>query len=259
MKLICLNTWGGKIYKPLINFIKENSKDTDIFCFQEIFNTTSKIKVREKRRVNLFNDLSKILTNHQGYFSSSIQNYIIYSRSKVIKADFNLSFGLAIFIKKEITVNSHGDFFVYGNRDQFDPNDLNTLPKNAQYLTFIKSDKKFTICNLHGIWLKEGKQDAPERLEQSRKIIKFLDGRNGEKILCGDFNLDIHTKSIKILEENLTNLIKKYKIKTTRNELFPGKEKFADYTFVSAGMNVFDFQVPSINISDHLPMILKFA
>jgi exonuclease III len=35
MKIITLNTWGGKIYKELMDFVNKN-KDTDIFCFQEI-------------------------------------------------------------------------------------------------------------------------------------------------------------------------------------------------------------------------------
>ncbi len=258
MKLISLNTWGGKIYRPLMGFVKENSSTTDIFCFQEVFNTTSNVRISHERRMNLHDELSKILTNHQGYFSSSLANWVIFSRTKNFKTDFNLEFGLSVFIKKNTTINSYGDFFVYGERDIFNPNDLNTIPRNAQYITFTNSGKKFTVCNLHGIWLKGGKNDAPVRLEQSRKINRFLDKQKGEKILCGDFNLNIDTKSVKILEENLRNLIKEYNIQTTRNKLFPGNEKFADYTFVSKGIKVTSFQVPNIEVSDHLPMILEF-
>lgn len=258
VKLISLNTWGGKIYKPLINFVKENSSSTDIFCFQEIFNTTSNVKIRHERRMNLHDELSKILTNHQGYFSASLQNYIIFSRTENFKTDFNLGFGLSIFVKKDLKVDSNGDFFVYGDQDTFKPNDLNTLPRNVQYLTFTKG-KKFTILNIHGIWLKGGKNDSPSRLEQSMKINEFLNKQKGEKILCGDFNLNMDTKSVKILEKDLINLIKEYNIQTTRNKLFPGNEKFADYTFVSKGIKVSNFAVPNIEISDHLPMILEFS
>lgn len=259
MKLTCLNTWGGKIYQPLMDFIKENSGSTDIFCFQEVFYTTSDVKVIKKRRMNLYEELSRLLSHHQSYFAPCLQNYVIFSRTENLKTDFNLGFGLSIFIRKDKTVNSNGDFFVYGGQDTFNPNDLNTLPRNIQHLTFTEADKKFTICNLHGIWLRGGKKDSPSRVEQSRKINEFLSKHNGEKILCGDFNLDINTKSIKILEENLRNLIKEYNIQTTRNKLFPGEEKFADYTFVSKGIKVINFQVPNIEISDHLPMILQFS
>lgn len=259
MKLISLNTWGGKIYQPLMEFIKKNSKDTDVFCLQEVFNTTSNIKRGAGYRLNIYAEISKLLTNHQGYFASSLDNYIIVSRSQVNPTKFNLSYGLAIFIKNKVKVEAEGEFFVYRDRSSFDPNNLNTLPRNVQYINFIQSGKKFTVCNLHGIWLKEGKKDAPSRIEQSEKIKQFLDQQMGEKILCGDFNLDINTKSIKILETNLRNLIKDYHIKTTRNKLFPGKEKIADYIFVSDGVKVQNFQVPKVEVSDHLPMILEFS
>lgn len=259
MNLICLNTWGGKIYKPLMNFVKENSSYTDIFCFQEIFSTTSNVKIHYERRMNLHDEFSKILTNHQGYFSASLANWVIFSRTKNFKTDFDLYFGLSIFIKKDLTVDSTGDFFVYGAQDTFNPHNLNTLPRNVQYLTFTSLGKKYTICNLHGIWLRGGKNDSPTRLEQSRKINKFLSKQSGEKILCGDFNLNMDTESVKILEKDLRNLIKEYKIQTTRNKLYPGHEKFADYTFVSKGINVKNFKVPSMEISDHLPLILEFS
>ncbi len=259
MKLISLNVWGGKIYEPLMDFIQKNSRDTDIFCFQEVFHTTSDIKTLKERRMNLYEEFSKLLTNHQGYFSSSLANWVIFSRTKNFKTDFNLYFGLSIFIKKDLSVVSSGDFFVYGERDVFNSNDLNTLPRNAQYLTFTKSGKRYTVCNLHGIWLKGGKNDSPTRLEQSRKINEFLNKQIGEKVLCGDFNLNLDTESVKILEENSRNLIKEYNIPTTRNRFYPGPEEFADYTFVSKNTTVKSFEVPTLEISDHLPMILEFS
>ncbi|MCL5784026.1 MAG: endonuclease/exonuclease/phosphatase family protein, partial [Patescibacteria group bacterium] len=112
----------------------------------------------------------------------------------------------------------------------------------------------------HGIWLPppNSKSDTESRINQSQKINQFLKKLPREKILCGDFNLALNTQSVKILEEDMVNLIKKYQITATRNKFFPGEEKFADYTFVSNGINVKNFQVPDIEVSDHLPMILEF-
>ncbi len=242
-----------------MNFISANSQDTDIFCFQEVFSTTSNIKINYERRMNLYEEFSKILTKHQGYFYTSLEDYVIFSRTDVYKTDFNLKFGLSIFVKNDINVDSSGEFFIYGKRNIFDANNLNTLPKNAQYISFTSMGKKFTICNLHGIWLKEGKNDSPSRIQQSKIINQFLDKQMGTKILCGDFNLDMNTKSVEILEKGLRNLIQEYHIQTTRNKLFPGEEKFADYTFVSKDITVKSFKVPDIEVSDHLPMILEFS
>lgn len=258
MKLISLNTWGGKIFEPLINFIKQQSKDTDIFCFQEVFTTTSNHTETSGFRTNLYNEITKILEDHQGYFAAAIDNYPVGSFQGK-HTDFNLSSGLAIFIRKTLAVKSYGDFFIYRDKNNYNLDDFNTMPKNAQYIIFTTEGKKITVCNTHGIWHTQGKGDSPSRIQQSQKIKQFLDLQQGEKILCGDFNLKLNTKSLKILENDLDNLIRKYHIPTTRNKYFPREEKFADYIFVSPGIRVESFQVPEVDISDYLPMILEFS
>ncbi len=65
-------------------------------------------------------------------------------------------------------------------------------------------------------------------------------------------------------EEGYQNLIKDYQIKSTRNrlswELWPeDKQHFADYVFASPEINVVEFSVPDIEVSDHLPMIVSFT
>lgn len=255
MKLICLNLWGGKIYHPLMDFIQKNSKDTDIFCFQEVFHTPTKNSEYARYRLNLYNEIASVLKDFRGYYAPTQDRYIFY----VGFFDFDLSYGLAVFIRKNIEVLNKGDFFVFRKRNGMDPKNIPyTLPKNLQYINLTYKGKNIVVCNFHGIWIPMSKLDSPSRIKQSEKILKFLDTQKGEKILCGDFNLDIHTKSINILEDHMINLIKKYNIKTTRNKYFPGHEKFADYVFVSKGINVLDFQVPNFEISDHLPMLLEF-
>lgn len=258
MKLISLNCWGGKIYQPLMDFIKNHSSNTDIFCFQEVFKTTTDITQRDGFRLNLYEELCKILPKHQGYSAPCVENYIAGAFQGHF-IDFNLSWGLSIFINKKFQVTSDGDLFVFRTKGSFNPKDLNTLPRNMQYITFTFQNKKFIVCNLHGIWKKGEKVDTLSRIRQSKQIKKILDQYKEEaKILCGDFNLNIDTKSLKNLEKDLINLIKEYKIPTTRSKLYTKVDKFADYTLVSKNINVLDFQVPSIEISDHLPMILKF-
>lgn len=259
MKLISLNTWGGKIFELLADFIRQHSKDTDIFCFQEVFKTISSKKEVLGFRTNLHEEIGKILQNHNGYFASSIDNYLTGSFQNNF-TDYNLSSGLAIFIKKELKIINHGDFFLFGNKKSYNLNDFNSMPRNAQFV-IIKTEegKKLTICNIHGIWLRASKKDSPSRINQSEKLKNFLAKEDGKKILCGDFNLDINTESIKMLESNMINLVRKYHIQTTRSNYFPGEEKFADYTFVSKDIKVKSFEVPKVEISDHLPMILQFS
>jgi endonuclease/exonuclease/phosphatase family metal-dependent hydrolase len=39
---------------------------------------------------------------------------------------------------------------------------------------------------------------------------------------------------------------------------FYGKQPFADYIFITPDIKVKNFEVPDLEISDHLPMILDF-
>lgn len=81
--------------------------------------------------MNLYEKLTKTLTGHQGYFAPSLENSIVFNRFEIIKTNFQLCFGLALFIKKEFIVNSSGDFFVFGKKFTYNPNNPNTLPRNA--------------------------------------------------------------------------------------------------------------------------------
>ncbi len=245
MKLISLNLWGGKLYQTLMDFINKNSRDTDIYCFQEVFKTATDKTESAGFRLNLYEELCKSLPNHQGYFVSCVENYIAGSFQPDF-VDFNLSWGLAIFINKKIKVSSSDDFFVFGGKDTFTPQDRNSFPRSLQHITFTNESKEFIVGNLHGIWTTEGKQDSPARISQSNQINDFFEKYDGGKILCGDFNLDINTQSINILKKNFKNLIREHKIETTRNKHFPGTDKFADYTFVSDDIKVKNFEVPNV-------------
>ena len=129
----------------------------------------------------------------------------------------------------------------------------------------LNGDKLY-IVNIHGKARPGHKLDTPTRLRQSKVIINFFKDKHGPKIIGGDFNLLPETKSVQMFEEaGYKNLIKDYKIKTTRNMLAWGtlkkseeKQYFADYVFTSFDVKVKNFEVHDIEISDHLPLILSF-
>lgn len=260
MKLISLNTWGGKVFEPLMQFIKDNSANCDIFCFQEIFSTTSSFKQFPEYRANLLEEISKILPEFI-YFFDPVMKGLDLDANPV---DFNLKHGLAVFVKKDILLKNYQAFFLYKDSvARLLKKDFSDIPVNIQLINFTKDSKEFIVCNFHGASYPGSKLDTPQRIEQSQKIKDLLKEKGCTKIIVGDFNLLPNTKSVHILEEDLRNLIKEYHIDKTRSkiDLFYGKpdfQKFADYTFVSSEVNVINFQVPDIKVSDHLPMILEF-
>ncbi len=88
--------------------------------------------------------------------------------------------------------------------------------------------------------------------------MKFVRSIEHRKILCGDFNLRPDTKSMSILERELKNLIKDYKITSTRSKLYTKEEKYADYILTSHDLKLINFKILDEVVSDHLPLLLEF-
>jgi endonuclease/exonuclease/phosphatase family metal-dependent hydrolase len=244
MKLITLNTWGGRAGGSILEFFK-NHADVDIFLLQEVFHQGTEqtlFHTRENKR--LFKDVDDILPDHAGYFAPAQNN----------------EWGLAAFIRKSIKVADHGDVFVYRTKDAMVGRDGATVGKNLQYFQIFLSNRRITIMNFHGLWNGQGKTDSADRLNQSKKIIEFIKFLTGDFILAGDFNLRPDTQSLKMLEKELglKNLIEEHRISSTRTSFYTKPEKFADYVLLTPGLLVKNFQVLPEEVSDHAALFLEF-
>jgi len=261
MKLISLNTWGGKVYRPLMNFVKKHSKDTDIFCFQEMSDTKSDVTQCGEFRANLLSEIKGILSNFQVFYFPVAGGFDFDANSIA----YDLTFGQAMFVNNSIKVNSQDNYFIT-KEDNFQilKKDFSNLPTPLQYLSLVNNGRVYHIFNFHGTPMPSNKLDTKKRLTEAEKVKKITNSKTGQKILVGDFNLLPNTRSIKILENDMRNLIKEFNIQRTRSKFSPfyGRldfQKFADYIFISKGIKVKSFEVPKIEISDHLPMILEFS
>lgn len=221
----------------MIKFILAQSQKTDIFCFLEVHP-----ELEEK--------LESALPGFRPVYSKGIR---VAYLDKIIE-------GRSIFVKNNIKLIKTGKISLY-----------KTTPIDAggfQYIEIAVNDKKIMIGSAHGKARPGNKLDTPIRLKQSEKIINLFAAKKGAKIIGGDFNLMPGTKSIKMFEEaGYKNLIKDFNIRRTRNKIawsqFRGspnfiKQYFADYIFISPEIKTKKFEVPEIEVSDHLPLILDF-
>ncbi len=265
MKIISLNIFGGQFLEPLLDFIRTEAPTTDVFCFQEMLTSSEPARVSNGSYTQIFTAISNILSDFQPFFAAAQEQYDLTTL-----VDFEVTEGVATFVKKTISVIRSGDFFIHqGFNTLTPPADWSTLGANAQYIS-LAGERPLTIFNVHGTAWPGNKLDTPSRLIQSHKIIDHIKKSPGEIVVMGDFNLLPDTKSIRLFEDfGLTNLIKTHNIKNTRGSLLrklhpeyaftdQGFQDFADYTFISPGINVVAFTVPDMPISDHLPMILEF-
>lgn len=224
MKVIFLNCWYGKLENKLLDFLSSHSKTTDIYCLQEV-------------PIALANKIDTILTNHH-----TIEN------------------------RKSNSIYHQNQILCVHNK-------LSHIVNNSDFLSICLNDKNIIFVNIHGTSLPGHKLDTKERISLSKEIIKFCN-KSKHAIIGGDFNLMPRSKSIKILEQNgLINLVREHKIKRTRNiyawnqakkiekdfgHKFYGNQRFSDYCFVTSEVKVKSFEVPDVEVSDHLPLILEF-
>lgn len=237
MKLISLNTWGGKVREPLTKFISKHSTDIDIFCFQEIYFDAEKRSGKKYTDANpyLYELITKLLPNHSGYFCPTVGDY----------------FGNAIFIKKTIPVIKTGEVLLYENPHFISGGDRS---RKMQWIEI----HDLLIMNVHGLWTGKGKGDTDTRIEQSLRIRKHMDSYKGRKVLCGDFNLRPDTESLAMVSRGMNDLIKDFSVTSTRTPLYTHDEKYADYVFTSPDIEVIDFKVLPDVVSDHSALLLEY-
>lgn len=226
MKIIFLNVWGGTRESELTNFIKEETKDTDIFCFQE---ATEEMRQR---------------------CHAALQGYKELSDYKFINE--NDSFSQSIFIKENLELLSSGTLLSQEKESG-----------SAIYAEVKTETGSLYVCNVHGIAYPGDKLDNPGRLIQSQEIIAFFKDKDAPVVIGGDFNVELHTKSVGTFQDHgYQDLIKQFNIDTTRNHFawdrYPdNKQYYSDYLFLNDKVTYKKFLVPKNEVSDHLPLILE--
>lgn len=253
MKLITLNTWGGRAGKDKLLEFFDQHRDTDIFCLQEIWSdqdddyegqVVGGLPVEHSNiMVYGLQEITALLTEHTPYF----------------RPHFTDDYGLLIMIKNSITVLDEGEVYVHKHKGYQPKGDVGRHARNVQYITFATEHGVRSVLNFHGLWNGRGKGDSADRLRQSGKIIELLKTMSNPYVLCGDFNLLPTARSLKMLEEHgLHNLIAKYDVRSTRTSHYQKPDKFADYIFTSDGITIKDFAVMPEEVSDHSPLQLEF-
>lgn len=253
MKIITLNTWGGRAGKEkLLAFFEKYKNTTDIFCLQEIWAEPyeslegcvvgGKPLAHDQIMVNGMKNISELLSDHISYF----------------RPHYFDNYGLAMFVKKDLVVVEEGEEFVYKHKGYVPDGDIGNHARNIQYVSLNVDGKSLTVVNFHGLWNGKGKTDTDDRIGQSKNILEFTNNTLGDLVLCGDFNLLPETESIKMIEASgLRNLIKEYGITSTRTSYYDRNEKYADYVFTTKGTEVKDFKVLPEEVSDHAALFLE--
>ncbi len=254
MKLICLNIWGGRAGADKLLAFLDSHRDADFICLQEVWSAPyenlegfpagadeiahAEIMAYGKQQVGA------LLASHEVFFHPNHLN----------------DYGLMTLVSKQLNVVESGDVFVHRERGYVPQGNLGLHARNLQFVTVDGPSGRLSVVNFHGLWNGLGKGDSAERIAQSRRILDFLSGRREPFVLCGDFNLLPGAESLRMLESaGLRNLVAGFGVTSTRTSLYRRPERFADYVFVSDGIDVGDFRVLPDEVSDHAPLLIDFS
>jgi endonuclease/exonuclease/phosphatase family metal-dependent hydrolase len=247
LTIISLNAWAGRALYPLMRFIQRVAPTTDVFCLQEVFDSDR--ATQDKRHPNEFvqADLYKMLCAELKGFTPGFARH----------PDDPHRMSSAMFV-------SHRINFLYGIDDvgihtperPIETGSAVISARRMQHATVWLNNRPVQIANCHGLWQPGPKSDTPERLLQSHKIRAALDPT---VVLCGDFNLLPETESLRILSENMRDLVKENGVTCTRTPHYrhfdnPAEPNFADYVFTSPDLEVHEFAVLPDLASDHAPL-----
>ncbi|MBX2866776.1 endonuclease/exonuclease/phosphatase family protein [Candidatus Kaiserbacteria bacterium] len=259
MKLITLNTWGGRGGKEaLLDFFRTHKDDVDFFCLQEVWSAPYEHMEGTKAGGTPIEN-KRAMTEGLQEISGVLEDHVPHFRPL-----FGDDYGILMCVSKKYEILEEGEEFVYMHKGYFSEKDFGDHARLVQYVTIQNGETPLTILNFHGLWTPKpegrGKQDIPERLEQSERIVSLLERFDHPLVLAGDFNLLPDSESVGILERSgLRNLITEYKVSSTRTKFYTTADTlFADYIFTRGDVTVRDFKVLPDEVSDHAPLFLDF-
>ncbi len=268
MRLISLNSWGGNILEPQLDYLEATRPD--IVLLQEV---TSAVDPSPERlffrghgwdlpqAADLFARVGDALPDHQAMFAPAMQGELFDNDDRAYRSRF----GLAGFVHRDFAILGQVLDFVHG---AYRPDGWGEppVPRNMQALRLFdpQSGQAFVVGHLHGLRDLAGKHDTPARAEQARRVLDIIATlrRPGEAaIFGGDLNLLPESESFSIWRDaGFTELVTTRGITDTRTHLYEKAQRFADYLLVSPEVSVGTFDVPAEPVvSDHRPLVLEFS
>jgi endonuclease/exonuclease/phosphatase family metal-dependent hydrolase len=241
VKLIQANVWwGGKLTDALKKFLV--AEDPDILCLQEAANipgtTGMFLTVQQMQGIGRLDNMA---------FAPAVTLNFMHRK---------VDMGNAILSKLPIEQSESVYIHLEHNQDfDWDKHDYNV--RNFLHGVIVLHNKPTHIITHHGYHIPEHKNGNAETLRQMKELAEYIKKLEGPIILTGDFNLLPHSKSLEIINKELTNLCIVNKVKTTRSNV-KTRQEVCDYIFVNDQIKVKKFEASDKVVSDHKALILDF-
>lgn len=274
LRILFLNTWGGELHQQLHQFYR--TEEFDVLCLTEIhrdftgskfMKSTSSDSRKSEIWVDQYDAVKELLPYHDGIFTP--HGLFLHDTQP---CDTGVQYGNAMFVSKHLTTPGIRTGMVFGTFNRM--NNGAPATRTIQGVMVIFEGQPYVIVHFHGLWTGKGKEDTPERLEQSRRACEFLEGLvvqcrqetriEPKVILGGDLNLTSKTQSLAMLAGSYAFnrrgriLNEELDIPDTRTSHYHKEGREADYVIVSENVKVLSFTAPATpEVSDHRPLIIE--
>lgn len=267
MRLLSLNCWGGRLGRPLVEYLR--SAQADVVCLQEVVHapgcphewlTYRDDGVELLQWANLFREVSHALPSHQAFFCAAANGDLFYGDEPV-----GTEWGLATFVRRDLVVIGQAQGFVHGDYAAagWGPH---PRARNAHVVRIFDhaAHRPVTIAQMHGLRDPAGKADTAARLVQAERFKGLIRAasRPGDAVLAaGDFNVLPGSATLRMLGElGLADLVTGRGHTDTRTSHYRKEPRYADYLLVNDQVRVDGFAVVAQpEVSDHRPLVLDFV
>lgn len=247
LKAISLNLWfGGRLFDHALSFLKKEKPD--IVLLQEVYQTDLS---RDDKRFQLIPTFQKELALPYYFYSPEFESIAKKSVfGNCIMSRFPIKFSQSWHFKRKYQVIDDRGW-----------TDFSQHPRNLQYCQLQVDNTILNVFNVHGIW-QEDVVNSSDRKKMTKTIIEKVESKKNV-LLAGDFNIDERSQTIGALEKHLKNVFKN-KLTTSFNikrKPFDSNafRLIVDFVFVSSDIDVVDYYCPTVDISDHLPLVVVFT
>ena len=266
MRILSLNTWGGKLYAPLMRYLA--AANADIYCLQEVVRTPGFLgaeliyrdgDISLPQRTSLFDDISALLPDHDARFFPASRGPLYDAGGR----EFTSQFGLATFVRRSLPVIGEAMGFVHG---AFSAGGwgAHPRPRNAHCIRVFDAGQgaAITVAHMHGLRDPAGKFDSPIRDRQAERLADLVLSvwpGNERLVVCGDFNVLPDSSTFAHLAKlGLSDLVVGCGHTDTRTSHYKKPGRYADYMLINEAVDVVSFDVVvEPEVSDHRALLLE--
>lgn len=274
------NNWQGRCQDELLDYVAQCARRDQVLFFSEVESVPAHHPQGQSTEPCYItaSDGGKVMVNqgnvlqqrfqdefHCWFFGENRKTYVC---RKTGTEHAGVEYGNFMMVHRSVKLIAYGHEFVYGQfRDG--PPALGSVSPRLLHHVVVEIDRvRYLLAHMHGIWLANNtKGDSPERTLQSRNVLSALQeahsiGSIDKGVLGGDFNLDLDTEALAILESGFGKVQFRNAIKTFnvtggtrtlhyRNRDKDGHSQYADYALYTPNTEVHDLRFGGDHVSDH--------